>query len=527
MRHAWVQSLAPEAEGSPSIRPVEGGWPGTDLVIKVNGVRIAARGGNWGMDDDLKRVSIEHLEPYFRLHRDAHVNMIRNWMGQNTEENFYALADKYGLMIWNDFWESTQNYNLEAQDPALFLDNARDSILRFRHHPSIVVWCGRSEGVPQPIINEGLAALVRTLDHTRYYTGSSNQVNLRNSGPYQFQSLETYYRINRGFSVELGIPSVPTLESIKSFIPEPDRWPISDTWAYHDWHQSGNGAVAPYMAHMDTEFGAPTSLEDFERKAQMLDYVGHRAIFEGFAAHLWQPNSGRMIWMTQPAWPSMEWNFLSWDYDTQSSFYGTQKACEPVHAQLDLTNGAVDLINLGEARAFKVRVLVVGIDGKTLSDQTNQVQAAANDRTSVGKPDLDKLAEGHTVLVELQVSDAADVPVSGNFYWWAKDEASLRELNQLPQATLTASASVSAAGNERKATVKIKNSGATPALMIKLTLQDAGTGERILPAYYSENYISLLSGEERTVTIDFPAGQSKPAIGVRGWNEETGKVDVN
>jgi beta-galactosidase/beta-glucuronidase len=58
-------------------------------------------------------------------------------------------------MVWNDFWESTQGYNLEAQDPALFLKNARDSILHFRHHPSIVVWCGRNEGVPQPIINEG------------------------------------------------------------------------------------------------------------------------------------------------------------------------------------------------------------------------------------------------------------------------------------------------------------------------------------------------------------------------------------
>ena len=78
---------SPGAEGSASIRPVDGGWPGTDLVIKVNGVRIAARGGNWGMDDMLKRVSAEHLEPYFRLHRDAHVNMIRNWMGQNTEES--------------------------------------------------------------------------------------------------------------------------------------------------------------------------------------------------------------------------------------------------------------------------------------------------------------------------------------------------------------------------------------------------------------------------------------------------------
>jgi hypothetical protein len=518
MKYSWVQTLEPGAEASASIRPVDGGWPGTDLVIKVNGVRIAARGGNWGMDDMLKRVSIEHLEPYLRLHRDAHVNIIRNWMGQNTEESFYALADKYGLMVWNDFWDSTQNYNLEAEDPALFLKNARDTILRYRHHPSIVVWCGRNEGVPQPVLNEGLAALVRTLDHTRYYTGSSNQVNLRNSGPYQFQPLEAYYRINRGFSVELGIPSVPTLESLESFIPEPDRWPISDTWAYHDWHQSGNGAVQPYMAHMETEFGAPASLEDFERKAQMLDYVGHRAIFEGFAAHLWQPNSGRMIWMTQPAWPSMEWNFLSWDYDTQSSFYGTQKACEPVHAQLNLADGSVDLINLGEARSYKVRTLVQSLDGKTLSDHTNQVLAAADDRTPVTSLDLAKLAGGDTILVELQVTDAPGVPVSDNFYWWAADEASLRELNTLPQATLAASANTAAANGERSVNVKIKNTGTVAALMVKLTLEDASTGQRILPAYYSGNYLSLFPGEDRTATVTFPAGDAKPAIGLRGWN---------
>jgi hypothetical protein len=517
-RHKWVHSLEAEAEGSPSIRPVEGNWPGTDLVIKVNGVRIAARGGNWGMDDSRKRVSLEHLEPYFRLHRDAHVNIIRDWMGQDTEENFYALADKYGLMVWNDFWESTQGYNLEAQDPALFLANARDSILHFRHHASIVVWCGRNEGVPQPIVNEGLATLVRTLDHTRYYTGSSNQVNLRNSGPYQLQPLESYYRINRGFSVELGIPSVPTLEGIKAFIPEADRWPISDTWAYHDWHQTGNGAVAPFMKAMETELGAATSLEDFERKAQMLDYAGHRAIFEGFAAHLWQPNSGRMIWMTQPAWPSMEWNFLGSDYDTQSSFYGTQKACEPVHAQLDLTDGAVDLINLGEARSFKVRVRMVSLDGKVLADESYPVQAAGNDRTRVVHPPLAKYAEAHTIFVQLQVSDVKGAAVSDNFYWWAEAEKDLRELNSLAPAKLAATAAFTRVGSERQATVKIRNTGVTPALMVKLTLKDAATGERILPAYYSENYVSLLPGEERVVSVSFPAGAGQPSISLRGWN---------
>jgi len=51
--------------------------------------------------------------------------------GQNTEEVFYDLADEYGLLILNDFWESTQDFQLEAQDPALFLANAP------RYHPAL------------------------------------------------------------------------------------------------------------------------------------------------------------------------------------------------------------------------------------------------------------------------------------------------------------------------------------------------------------------------------------------------------
>ena len=106
--------------------------------FKVNGVRIARRGGSWGMDDSRKRVSREKLEPYFRLHREANVNIIRNWVGQNTEETFYDLADEYG------FWSGTisgrprRTTTSKPQDPALFLENARDTILRFRNHPSIV-----------------------------------------------------------------------------------------------------------------------------------------------------------------------------------------------------------------------------------------------------------------------------------------------------------------------------------------------------------------------------------------------------
>ena len=69
---------------------------------------------------------------------------------------------------------------------------------------------------------------------------------------------------------------------------------------------------------------------------------------------------------------------------------------------LNLTDGSVDLINLGEARSFKVETRLWDLDGKMLSDQTNQVEAAADARTPVGKPDLAKLADGHTSLDRLE-----------------------------------------------------------------------------------------------------------------------------
>jgi beta-galactosidase/beta-glucuronidase len=222
--HSWAGSIVPGAQSSPALRTVDDTKASPYLVIKVNGVRIAARGGNWGMDDARKRVSRERLEPYFRLHRDANLNIIRNWVGQNTEGVFYDLADEYGLMVWNDFWASTQDYNVEPLDIDLFLDSARDTILRFRNHPSIVMWCGRNEGVPSPILNQGSIELTGSLDGTRYYSPSSNQVNLQRSGPYKYQDPALYYTtLNHGFSVETGAPSLPTLESIRNWFPQPDQ----------------------------------------------------------------------------------------------------------------------------------------------------------------------------------------------------------------------------------------------------------------------------------------------------------------
>ncbi|WP_263376683.1 glycosyl hydrolase 2 galactose-binding domain-containing protein [Granulicella aggregans] len=530
----WVPTLVPAMEHSVAVKELTDLRTAPFLVLRVNGVRIAAKGGSWGMDDMRKRVSRERLEPYFRLNREAHLNMVRNWMGQDTEITFYDLADEYGLLVWNDFWTSTQDYNLEPTDTQLFLDNAKDVITRYRNHPSIAVWCGRNEGVPPPAINEGLAQIIGDEDGTRYFSADSNKINLHDSGPYKFQEPEDYFtKLSSGFAVEVGIPSPPTLESFKSFLSDKDQWPISDAWAYHDWHQDGNGDVAPFMQTMTEEFGAPTSLADFDRKAQMLNYVEHRAVFEGMNAHLWAPNSGRLLWMTQPAWPSSVWQILSHDYDTHASFYAVRLAAEPVHVQMNLPDYEVVVVNNTERvlNAVTLKARVFDLAGKVLLEKTAALSAEKNAVTLGFRTGLKELLETAGVaLVKLELFDANGAMLSSNFYWQANAKGKYRRMDDMPMAKVIATVQMSApTAGEDHLTVRLTNSGTTPALAAKLTLKNAASGERILPAYYSDNYASLMPGESRTFDIAFPesAKTTQMCVELRGWNLEPAAIPIS
>ena len=531
----YSASLTPVGEHSPAVKPVIDEPGLTDLVLKVNGVRIAARGGNWGMDDSRKRVSRAHLEPFFRLHQEANINIIRNWVGQNTEETFYELADEYGIMVWNDFWASTQDYNVEPEDVPLFLKNARDVVARFRNHPSIVIWCGRNEGVPQPTLNEGLIDIFREEDGTRYYTPGSNRINLRNSGPYFYQQPDLYYtKWDRGFSVELGVPSPSTRESLKASIAPADLWPISDAWAYHDWHQSGNGLVEPFMRKLEQEFGAAKDFEDFERKAQMLSYNEHRAIFEGFNQHLWTPNSGRMLWMTQPAWPSNMWQIFSSDYDTPGSFYGVKKACEPVHIQLDLSDYSVAAVNTSNVDSGSVTVYaaVYSLTNQTLLTHKEHLVLGPNRTVPAFTLALVPLfAQQGVVLVRLQMQDSSGKTLSENTYWLAAGDSEYRKLNTLAPVKLAASAASHSEAsstasnqknNEAEVDLTLTNSSGTAALATKAVLVSVKSGLPVLPAYFSDNYVTLLPGETRTLTIRYPkqVAASNLKVELRGWNVE-------
>jgi hypothetical protein len=518
----WVASFMPGSETSAAIRELTDRRASPHLVIRVNGVRISIKGGNWGLDDSRKRVSRSRLEPYFRLHRDAHLTMIRNWCGQNTEEVFYELADEYGLLVWNDFWLSTQDFDLEPDDPALFLANAREVIRRFRNHPSIAIWCGRNEGVPPPVINEGLDELARKVDGTRYYIPNSRRVNLQDSGPWHYGEAETFFtRRGLGFSTEIGLPSPPSLETMRMMLAESDRWPPSDAWAYHDWHSKGGAEVVPFVTAMEETLGAPVSLEDFERKAQLMNYVSHRAMFEGFNSHLWNPNTGRLMWMTHPAWPSMVWQMYSSDYATYGAFYGIRKACEPLHVQLNLPGLEAAVINntTDALRDLRLSARVFSIDGKEIASQEEKLSVAAGETAEGFKIKVPAQAETGVVFIKFLLRDERGQALSENFYWYAAEQAGYRKLNDLALANVECSARQSAGAGGSRVEVDLVNSSSGIALAAEVSLRRQD-GNRVLPVYASDNFVALLPGEQRRITLEFPvaASSGRMQVSLTGWN---------
>lgn len=530
----WAVSLARDIAGSPALAPAKDASLAPYLLIRVNGVPIAVRGGNWGMDDWMKRVSRERMEPYFRLHREANVNTIRNWMGQSTERVFYDLADEHGLLVLNDFWLSTQDHNGEPGDTALFLANAADTVSRFQHHASIALWIGRNEGVPPPVLNMALEKLVREADGTRAYIPNSRDVNMANSGPWNYQPPEAYFtRIGRGFSTEVGTPSFPTLETFKAMMPPEDQWPISDTWAYHDWHQGKAGDVASFMKAMANRLGPATSLEDFENKAQLLNYEAHRAIFEGMNAGLFTRHSGRLLWMTHPAWPSTTWQIYSHDYDTHAAFFGAKKGAEPVHVQVNLPDRTLAVVNslVAPVSGAKLRVRNLALDGTLLDERMIAVDAPALGAATVGQAVPEALfARAPVVITKLELLGSDGALLSENLYWLAREAADTRAMSAMQQAAVSLTArrvtGTAENGGEQVVEATLTNASTVPALLVKLTLRDAA-GDRVLPAYWSENYVSLLPGETRAVTIRAPLSAPAPdSLALRGWNVAPGAVRV-
>ena len=567
----------------------------------VNGQPVFIKGGNWIVSDELLRFSPERYDAEVRFHRDMNLNLIRVWGGGLTERpEFYQACDKYGILVFQDFWNSGDcngrwldpkkkedqwTRRQYPDDHALFLASVVDQVKMIRNHPSLAFWCGGNEITPtDDILLPMKDSIIPALDGTRYLFDYSNSDSMsfnslggNGDGPYGVQPIRSFWADRTfPFNSEVGSVGVGDYESLERFIPQDHliapQFPGKEdpVWAYHK-----------YIGYDSTiyAYGPVKDLRDFTEKAQLVNYDQYRALMEGFSSHMWEWYTGAIIWKTQNPWTALRGQMYDYYLDVNACLYGLHSGSEPLHVMFDPEEDMVMIVNntLTFHRDMMLEVKAYDKQGKEqLLTQVYEEIGPSAVRKYVGIGDeINQLRKVEGVFLSLRLLDDRKQPVSENFYWLPDAAGQYSGLQHMPAATLkieakalaqpsqstaftqpnsstqppqlihsasspqpgipaqpstTASSTQPTPSTHRRIAVTLSNAAGNPvAFFNRISLIDPKTQKRILPVFYSDNYISVVPGAARTIILEYTASPNTPApvVSVRGWNVEPTITPIN
>ena len=377
------------------------------LHLHVNGVRVFPKGGSWGMAEFMLRCHDKDYDTKVRFHREMHFNMIRNWMGMTPDDAFYRACDKYGIMVWDEFWlNSSTTFGVLPADIPLFNANAVEKIKTFRNHPCIALWCAENEATPPPVINDALRAAVHTYDgDDRYYQENSHAVHLSGSGPWNDLDPKRYFTgvpngegQPFGLRSEIGTATMTSFDSFQKFMPKSHWWPYNELWDQHFLGKSaGNAGPGGYQSDLARRYGAAHGIQEYCAKAQFLNLETMKAIYEGWLDHSDTDASGVLIWMSQSAYPSFVWQTYDYYYDTTGAYWGAKTACEPVHVYWNESDDRIRVVNTSgkDSPGLTAEAWIYNLDGTPKYHRSTAIRFAPRQGRGLLHAHLPRRPLGH------------------------------------------------------------------------------------------------------------------------------------
>ena len=434
------------------------------LNLYVNGRRFIGMGGNWGFSEANLNYRGREYETAVAYHKDMNFTMLRNWVGMIGDEELYEACDKYGIMLWQDFWLANPADGPDPYYPDMFIANARDYVNRIRSHASIGLYCGRNEGYPPANIDKALRQIVKEEHPGLHYISSSADDVVSGHGPYRMLPAKTYFTLETGndkFHSERGMPNVMTYESfLRTYSPE-GIWPQSHEWGMHDYTLEGAQGATSFNEIIAMGYGEPQSAKEFTELAQWVNYDGHRSLFESRSKH----RMGLLMWMSHPCWPSMVWQTYDYYFEPTAAYFGIKKACEPLHIQWNPATDEVEVVNYhaGAHANLTAHAQILNMDASVAWEGEAKVNSQEDTTEKCIQLQFpDNLTKVHFIKLTLKEGDRT---VSENFYHRSKEENNYQDLKQLEKVTLQSNLQYEQDANgEWQAVVTVENTTSTPAL---------------------------------------------------------------
>ena len=550
------------------IRSVTGYWTQQGFRgYRLNGKNILIKGGGW-TDPMLLNATPEYERAGIDYAVHMNLNTIRMEGFWGHDQHIYDLCDEKGILIMAGFscqweWKGIFGGTFEDKYGSIVtpdqMDIAakswHDQLVWLRNHPSIFVWLYGSDKWPRPELEQKYLDVLKEVDPTRPYIQSAKEweseitgaTGVKMRGPYDYVPPSYWYEDKKlggafGFNTETGPgPQVPVLESLQKMIPKDSLWPIGSSWLYHAARGQFHNLTA-YNNAMNERLGHATTLTDYLRKAQYLNYEGMRAMFEAFEANRFQA-TGIIQWMYNASWPKLWWQLYDFYLMPTGALYGARVANEPWHISFNYGNNGVDVMNNTAEKSGKLsaKITVYDIDMNQILQDTVDLNNLGSQETYHVFALPAEMDVSKTWFLDLRLFDQQNKSMSTNFYvlstqgdsldekkstWFITPQseyADLTLLQNLPNVKLTTSETRMIKGDSTIINMKLKNPTSHLAFMVYLDLKKEKSNESVVPVFWDENYFTLLPGEERTVSVwchtaDLDGQKAKVVVG--GWNVE-------
>ena len=504
---------------STGIREMSYSEKDTVLRIWVNGKRFIGKGGNWGFSESMLRYRVREYDVAVRYHKEMNFTMIRNWVGQVPDDEFFEACDRYGIMIWQDFWLANPLDGPDPNDHSLFMSNANDFIKHIRTHPSLGLYCGRNEGNPPAALDSSLRVMLTQLHPDIHYISNSSFGVVSGGGPYRAMPVKFYFdkRATERLHSELGMPNMVSYESLQHMLPDSALWPIERLWGVHDFNLESAQYGKSFIQQMNEQFGIVDSLREWLALAQWVNYDGYRAMFEAQSKN----RMGLLLWMSHPAWPSMVWQTYDYYLEPTAAYFGCKKACEPLHIQWNALTNNIEVVNYSSSigHGLTATIEVLNLNGKVRWQKRFAVDCPIDQIVPCCKMGFTDTAQ-QILFVRLRLTKGTTC-ISENSYWHGIKENNLSALRQLPKVKLEMKTNTVIKGSIWHLTVTLADTTKTPTPMVKLSVVGKKDRERILPVIFSDNYISLMPREKRHIEIEVQAVDTRsetPEVVVEGMN---------
>lgn len=540
----------------------------------VNGRKLLIRGGGWSPDEFL-RWDRTYAADRLKYALDLGLNTIR-LEGHLEPDEFFDLADRYGILTlpgWEccDKWEGNVNGGepgapWTAADHSVAKASMAAEAARLRDHPSVVSFLIGSDFAPDATIERDYLDALGAADWATPVVAAasdnsapvSGRSGMKMTGPYDWVPPDYWYAKREGgatgFNSETSAgPDIPTLDTLRRMMSPAELatlWKNPDARQYHRSPSATFGTLKIYDAALTGRYGAPKSLADYVRKAQLAQYENVRAQFEAYGRNAddsSKPSTGVVYWMFNSGWTSLHWQLTDRCLDQGGAYFGAKKANEPLHVQYSYDNRSVVVVNNRHtpASGLTARVTLFNTDGTRRYDRTAtgvRVGADGAHRTALTLPaSVGGLST--TYLARLVLTDSRGRTVSRNVYWlstrpdtldWARTDwyhtpttayADLTGLGSMARVPVTATASTTAGPRGTSTTTVTVHgpgtgTGKTPSLLTDVHLVDP-EGRPVLPVRWSDNQVSLWPGESATLTATYRTADlhgAVPRIRISGWN---------